>query len=242
MAGGKGEGFGNAVVVCAVRMNSLTVCFGNEITDYNTQKQSLLGKRDHPTNTKIIFRVNNDTAISQSRTQIAKVELQKTCYKLGHSQALHQLIFLRNSQYCQPHMQTYVTRVLENSQVYANFSLCKAFFMKLGASLTFVKRAQPQRPIIITIIKIIMMMMMTMIIIIMMMTIIIMIIIVIAFKGAAPDFFTISSLCRELSPTPHALVARVQSCANHVQHFELLSRAQHVVCRVVGKDSSGCQV
>ena len=38
-------------------------------------------------------------------------------------------------------MQTYVTRVLENSQVYANFSLCKAFFMKLGASLTFVKRA-----------------------------------------------------------------------------------------------------
>ena len=36
-------------------------------------------------------------------------------------------------------------------------------------------------------------------------------------------FFTISSQRREMSPTHE--VARVQSCANHVQHIERLSRA-----------------
>ena len=38
-------------------------------------------------------------------------------------------------------------------------------------------------------------------------------------------FFTISSQCRELSLNTYAQVAQAQSCANHVQHIERLSRA-----------------
>ena len=48
-------------------------------------------------------------------------------------------------------------------------------------------------------------------------------------------FFTISSLRRE----PYAQVVRAQSCANHVQHIERLSRAtRRVTCHVVRRDSS----
>ena len=53
-------------------------------------------------------------------------------------------------------------------------------------------------------------------------------------------FFTISPLCCELSPTHnYAPVARVQLCANHVQHIERLSCATCcVTCHMVRRDSS----
>ena len=54
--------------------------------------------------------------------------------------------------------------------------------------------------------------------------IIIIIIIIIAFKGAIRDFLQSSSAPRTVSNT-YAQVARAQSCANHVQHIERLSRA-----------------
>ena len=66
----------------------------------------------------------------------------------------------------------------------------------------------------------------------------IIIIIIIAFKGTNRDFFTISLQRRELSQT-HFEVARAQSCANHVQHIERLSRATcRVACHVVRRESS----
>ena len=52
-----------------------------------------------------------------------------------------------------------------------------------------------------------------------------MIIIIIAFKGAIPDYFyNLLTAPRTVSNT-YAQVARAQSCANHVQHIERLSRA-----------------
>ena len=51
-------------------------------------------------------------------------------------------------------------------------------------------------------------------------------------------FFTISSQCRKLSNT-HAHVAQAESCANHVQHIERLSRATcRATCHLVRRDSS----
>ena len=51
-------------------------------------------------------------------------------------------------------------------------------------------------------------------------------------------FSTISSLCHEPSSNTYAEVARAQSCANHMQHIERLSRATcHVTCHVVRRDS-----
>ena len=51
-------------------------------------------------------------------------------------------------------------------------------------------------------------------------------IIIIAFKGAIRDLFTVSSLHRQLSPCHmYAQVAQAQSCANHMQLIERLSRA-----------------
>ena len=53
----------------------------------------------------------------------------------------------------------------------------------------------------------------------------IIIIIIIAFKGAIRDFFyNLLTAPRAVSNT-YAQVARAQSCANHVQHIECLSRA-----------------
>ena len=49
-----------------------------------------------------------------------------------------------------------------------------------------------------------------------------------AFKGENRDFDHLLTSPRTVSNT-HAQVARAQSCANHVQHIELLSRA---TCRV----------
>ena len=50
-------------------------------------------------------------------------------------------------------------------------------------------------------------------------------IVVIAFKGAIRDFFyNLLTAPRTVSNT-YARVARPQSCANHVQHIERLSRA-----------------
>ena len=53
-------------------------------------------------------------------------------------------------------------------------------------------------------------------------------------------FFTISSLRREPSPTRRLTwPGRVQSCANHQQHTERLSRAAcRVTCHVARRDSS----
>ena len=49
-------------------------------------------------------------------------------------------------------------------------------------------------------------------------------IIIIAFKGAIRDFFNLLTAPRTVS-NMYTQVARVQSCANHVQHIERLSRA-----------------
>ena len=70
--------------------------------------------------------------------------------------------------------------------------------------------------IIIIVIKLIIMMMMMM----MMMT---MIIIIIALKGAIRDFYNLLTAPRTVS-NMYAHVARVRSCANHVQHIERVSR------------------
>ena len=52
--------------------------------------------------------------------------------------------------------------------------------------------------------------------------------IIITSKGAIRDFCNLLTASRTISNT-HARVARVQRCANHVQHIERLSRA---TCRV----------
>ena len=80
---------------------------------------------------------------------------------------------------------------------------------------------------------IIIMMMMIIIIIV----IIIVIIIIIAFKGAIRDFFyNLLTAPRTVSNT-YAQVTRAQSCANHVQHVERLSRATcRVTCHVVRRN------
>ena len=63
-------------------------------------------------------------------------------------------------------------------------------------------------------------------------------IIIIAFKGAIRDFYNLLTAPRTVSNT-YAQVARAQSCANHVQHIERLSRATcRVTCYLVRRDSS----
>ena len=60
---------------------------------------------------------------------------------------------------------------------------------------------------------------------------IMMMMITIAFKGAFQDLLTVSNT--------NAQAARAQSCANHVQHIESLSRSTcHVTCHVELRDSS----
>ena len=54
-------------------------------------------------------------------------------------------------------------------------------------------------------------------------------IVIIVLKGAIRDFYDLLLVPRTVSDT-HAQVARAQSCANHVQHIERLSRA---TCRVL---------
>ena len=90
--------------------------------------------------------------------------------------------------------------------------------------------------IIITIIIIIIIIVIVITIIIVIIIIII-IIIIIAFKGAIRDFYHLLTAPRTVSNT-HAQVARAQSCANHVQHIERLSRATCVTCHLVRRDSS----
>ena len=51
-----------------------------------------------------------------------------------------------------------------------------------------------------------------------------MMIITIALKGANRDFYNLLTAPRTVS-NMNAQVARAQSCANHVQHLERLSRA-----------------
>ena len=64
-------------------------------------------------------------------------------------------------------------------------------------------------------------------------------IIITAFKGAIRDFFTVSSLRRETSPTRTLKWPGTQSCANHVQNIERLLRATcRVTCHVVRVDRS----
>ena len=65
---------------------------------------------------------------------------------------------------------------------------------------------------------------------------------ILAFKGANRDFFfffyNLLTAPRTVS-NKYAKMARAQSCANHVQHIECLSRATcHVTCHVVRRDSS----
>ena len=100
---------------------------------------------------------------------------------------------------------------------------------------------------IIIIIVIIIVMMMIMIIVMIMMIIIIMtmimliiIIVIIAFKvHFKSKHFTISSVCRELSPARMLKWPRAHLCANHVQHIECLSRKTcRVTCHMVGRDCS----
>ena len=76
-----------------------------------------------------------------------------------------------------------------------------------------------------------------------------MIIIMIAFKGAIRDFFfffffflnNLLTEPRTVSNT-YAQVARMQSCANHVQHIERLSRTScHVTCHK-RRDSSAIKL
>ena len=77
-----------------------------------------------------------------------------------------------------------------------------------------------------------------MIIVIIIIIIITIAIIIIAFKGAIRDFYNLLTAPRTISNT-HAQVARAQSCANHVQHIERLSRATcRVTCHLVQRDSS----
>ena len=67
---------------------------------------------------------------------------------------------------------------------------------------------------------------------------ILIIIIIIAFKGAIRDFFNLLTALQTVF-NMYDQVARVQSCANHVQHIEHLSRATcRVSCHVVRRDSS----
>ena len=71
-----------------------------------------------------------------------------------------------------------------------------------------------------------------------MMMMMMIIIIIIAIKGAIRDFFyNLLTAPRTVSNT-NAQVARAQSCANHVQHIELLSRATcRATCHVVRMNS-----
>ena len=54
------------------------------------------------------------------------------------------------------------------------------------------------------------------------------IMIMVALKGTIHDFYSLLNGLKIVSST-HAQVARAQTCANHVQHTELLPRA---TCRV----------
>ena len=84
-----------------------------------------------------------------------------------------------------------------------------------------------------------MMMMMTMMMIIIIIIIIIMMMMmIIAFNGAIREFFYNLTAQRTISNT-YAQVPRAQSCANHVQHIQGLSRATcRVTCHAVRRDSS----
>ena len=64
----------------------------------------------------------------------------------------------------------------------------------------------------------------TVLIIIIRMMMMIMMIMIIALKGAIRDFYNLLTAPRTVS-NAYALVARAQSCANHVQHIERSSRA-----------------
>ena len=68
----------------------------------------------------------------------------------------------------------------------------------------------------------------------------IIIIIIIVFKGAIRDFYNLLTAPRIVSNT-HAQVAQAQSCANHMQHIERLSRATCVTCHLVRRDSSAIE-
>ena len=71
----------------------------------------------------------------------------------------------------------------------------------------------------------------------MMMMMMMIIVTTIAFKGEIGDFLQ-SPHCAAVSNT-YGLVARVQSCANHVQDIEGLSRAIcRVTCHLVRRGSS----
>ena len=71
--------------------------------------------------------------------------------------------------------------------------------------------------------------------------IIMMIIIVITFKGAIRNVFQSPHWDRTVS-NMYAQVAWAQSCANHVQHIERLSRATcRATCHVVRRDSSAVE-
>ena len=61
----------------------------------------------------------------------------------------------------------------------------------------------------------------------------------IAFRGAIRDFcYNLVTALRTASNT-FAQVARDESCANHVQHIERLSRAtRRLTCHVLRRDSS----
>ena len=63
------------------------------------------------------------------------------------------------------------------------------------------------------------------------------IIIIIAFKGAIRDFFNLLTAPQIVS-NMYTQAARMQSCANHVQHIKRLSHATYVLCHVVRRGSS----
>ena len=77
-----------------------------------------------------------------------------------------------------------------------------------------------------------------MIIIIILIIMMMIIIIIIAFKAQFEIVYNLLTAPRTVSNT-YAQVARAQSCANHVQHIERLSRATcRATCHVVRSDSS----
>ena len=69
-----------------------------------------------------------------------------------------------------------------------------------------------------------MMMIMMMMMMIMIVVITTIMIVIIALKGAIRDFYNLLTAPRTVSNT-YAQVARVESCANHLQDIERLSRA-----------------
>ena len=83
------------------------------------------------------------------------------------------------------------------------------------------------------------MIMIIIVVVVVVVVVVVKVIIITAFKGVIRYFFyNLLTAPRTVSNT-YAQVAWAQSCANHVQHIQRISRATcHVTCHVVRRDSS----